>query len=214
MRIAGFGLFVTMAVAAPALAAGADGPATHDAASHHAMAASSVPETVVQAVRDATAQFRDVNVATSSPAKYHLFPGCFSGPQAGAMGVHFVSDALIGDGTVNIQTPEALVYEPQADGSLRLVGVEYIVTVADWLAHGGVGTPELKVNKDDPNEIGQTFQLVDGIPAVKDPSDTAAHTANRFGLPPFYELHVWAWQNNPQGTFADWNTLVSCDRQQ
>jgi len=36
---------------------------------------------------------------------------------------------------------------------------------------------------------------------------------NRYGLPAFYELHVWAWENNPKGTFADWNTRVSCDRQ-
>jgi hypothetical protein len=35
---------------------------------------------------------------------------------------------------------------------------------------------------------------------------------NRFGLPAFYELHVWAFSDNPHGTFVDWNTLVSCDR--
>ncbi|HEX9707342.1 MAG TPA: hypothetical protein VGA24_06845 [Steroidobacteraceae bacterium] len=26
----------------------------------------------------------------------------------------------------------------------------------------------------------------------------------------FYEIHVWAWRNNPDGTFADWNPRVSC----
>jgi hypothetical protein len=36
---------------------------------------------------------------------------------------------------------------------------------------------------------------------------------NRFGLPAFYELHVWAWEDNPKGTFADWNTHVTCDHQ-
>ena len=34
---------------------------------------------------------------------------------------------------------------------------------------------------------------------------------NRYGLDPFYELHVWAWKPNPTGTFADWNPDVSCD---
>ena len=34
---------------------------------------------------------------------------------------------------------------------------------------------------------------------------------NRYGLPPFYELHVWAWKPNPAGTFADMNMNVSCD---
>ena len=36
---------------------------------------------------------------------------------------------------------------------------------------------------------------------------------NRYGLPAFYELHVWAWENNPKGSFADWNTHVTCDDQ-
>ena len=33
---------------------------------------------------------------------------------------------------------------------------------------------------------------------------------NRYGLDPFYELHVWAWKQNPDGTFADNNPDVSC----
>jgi hypothetical protein len=34
---------------------------------------------------------------------------------------------------------------------------------------------------------------------------------NRYGLPAFYELHVWAWKTNPSGMFADWNPRVSCE---
>jgi hypothetical protein len=34
---------------------------------------------------------------------------------------------------------------------------------------------------------------------------------NRYGLDPFYELHVWAWKANPTGTFADMSPVVSCD---
>jgi hypothetical protein len=34
---------------------------------------------------------------------------------------------------------------------------------------------------------------------------------NRFGLPNFYTLHVWAWKENPTGTFANWHANVSCD---
>ena len=33
---------------------------------------------------------------------------------------------------------------------------------------------------------------------------------NRYGLPAFYELHVWAWMPNPNGAFADMNPDVSC----
>jgi hypothetical protein len=36
-------------------------------------------------------------------------------------------------------------------------------------------------------------------------------TPNRYGLPAFYELHVWAWRANPTGTFADMNPNVSCE---
>ena len=36
---------------------------------------------------------------------------------------------------------------------------------------------------------------------------------NRYGLPAFYELHVWAWENNPKGSFADWNTAVTCEKE-
>jgi hypothetical protein len=33
---------------------------------------------------------------------------------------------------------------------------------------------------------------------------------NRFTIPAFFELHVWAWRSNPQGPFVDWNDHVSC----
>jgi hypothetical protein len=36
---------------------------------------------------------------------------------------------------------------------------------------------------------------------------------NRYGLPAFFELHVWAWEHNPKRAFADWNTKVTCEHQ-
>jgi len=33
---------------------------------------------------------------------------------------------------------------------------------------------------------------------------------NRYGLAPFYELHVWAWKPNTKGVFTDFNPDVSC----
>jgi hypothetical protein len=32
---------------------------------------------------------------------------------------------------------------------------------------------------------------------------------NRYGIPAFYALHVWAWRDNPHGVFVDWNPRVS-----
>ena len=37
---------------------------------------------------------------------------------------------------------------------------------------------------------------------------------NRYGLGPFYELHVWAWKANPRGAFADMNPNVTCEHAQ
>jgi hypothetical protein len=34
---------------------------------------------------------------------------------------------------------------------------------------------------------------------------------NRYGLDPFYELHVWAWKANARGAFADMNPGVTCE---
>ena len=51
----------------------------------------------------------------------------------------------------------------------------------------------------------------------KGPAELGGHlfsftnAPNRYGLPAFYELHVWAWRENPTGAFADMNPDVSCD---
>jgi hypothetical protein len=34
---------------------------------------------------------------------------------------------------------------------------------------------------------------------------------NRYGLDPFYQLHIWAWKQNPRGAFADMNPNVTCE---
>jgi hypothetical protein len=166
------------AVPAPATGESAQAHAEHE----HAAA----PATLVQIVRDATRQFIDVNAATA--VGYGPFLGCVSGPDHGAMGVHYVNGALVGDGTIDATKPEALIYEPSGD-RLRLVGVEFIVDANTWLAHHDA-PPVLE---------GQTFQFVD--------------SPNRYALPAFFELHVWAWRNNPNGAFVDWNTRVTCEGQ-
>ena len=141
-------------------------------------------QTLVDVVREAAAPFVDPEAAIA--AGYVPKPFCVSGPNQGAMGVHFVKPALVPDGKLDPQTPEALVYESK-DGGLRLVAAEFIVFKADWEAQG---------NKQPPALFGQLLNFV--------------AAPNRFGNPDFYELHVWAWKNNPFGTFVDWNPHVSC----
>ncbi len=159
---------------------------------NHAQHAPAPPE-LVQAVRDATRQFLDVNAAVN--AGYHPVLGCVSGPDHGAMGVHYLNGSLM-DGTVSASLPQALIYEPMEDGRMRLVGVEFIADSATWFAKQkqmGVMTPG------PPQLYEQLFQLV--------PSP------NRFNLDTFFELHVWAWQDNPNGAFVDWNNAVTCNHE-
>jgi len=176
-------LLSSLSAAAPFLAAG--GTATNDSEEPHA-GHQAAPAKLVQLVRHATRQFIDVNAATA--AGYQPFLGCVSGPDHGAMGVHYVNGDLVGDGEIDVSKPEALIYEPSDDG-MRLVGVEFVVIADTWLAH----------NSSPPVLEGQTFQFV--------------ASPNRYNLPAHFELHVWAWRDNPNGAFVDWNNRVSCEGQ-
>lgn len=147
------------------------------------------PSPLVDKVRQATARYRDINVALAEG--WVAATPCVSGPNFGAMGVHFALPARVGDGALNGSEPELLIYEPQANGAMRLVGVEFLVIAADWTRENpGGGAPSVD---------GHLMHFV-GEP-------------NRYGLPAFYELHVWAWARNPDGFFADWNRLVTCNKQ-
>ena len=145
------------------------------------------PGDLVKLVRESTARFRDVAVAEAE--EYHLQFGCVSGPDAGAMGLHYVNFPLVTDGELDAARPEIVIYEPTSNGRLRLIGADYLVFKADWEAkHPGEGSPQL---------MGQLLHLFE--------------SPNRFGLPDFYTLHVWAWKDNPTGTFVNWHSRVSCD---
>lgn len=139
--------------------------------------------TLIQTVRDATRDFRDVANASG----YSSLGACVNSPEEGAMGIHYADATLIGDGLLDATAPELLIYE-QRNGRLRFVGVEFLVLASQWDGVGDhAGAPVLQ---------GQLFNYV-GAP-------------NRYGLPAFYELHVWAWKDNPKGPFADFNPAVSC----
>ncbi len=177
-----------LVVAVPSIVA-AQPSAAQMAHAHDAAAPKKTAVALVDKVRTATRRFLDVNVAMDEgwvPAT-----PCVSGPQAGAMGVHFVLPSRLGDGVLNPDEPEALIYEPTPNGALRLVGVEFIVFASDWASLHPDG----------------------GAPAVDGHLANYVSEPNRYGLHAFYELHVWAWEQNPSGTFADWNTQVSCDHQ-
>jgi hypothetical protein len=144
-----------------------------------ASAANSETIPLVDHVRAANSRFKDVKVAISEG--YAPIP-CTSGIEGGAMGVHYVNAQYLKDAVPDIKRPQAVMYEPQANGKMELIGVEYI-------AFKGPAALE-----------DQLFSFI-GAP-------------NRYGLDPFYELHVWAWKTNPRGAFADMNPNVTCHHHQ
>jgi len=142
-------------------------------------------------VREATERFQNVEVAKASG--YELLFGCVSGDSAGAMGLHYVNLTILNStnqsGVMEVDHPQIVIYEPTADGQLRLTGADYLVYAAPWdKLHPG----------DPPQLMGQAFHLFDA--------------PNRFGLPAFYTLHAWAWKDNPNGAFVNWHPNVSCEQ--
>jgi hypothetical protein len=151
----------------------------------------------------ATAKYHSLTVAEK--AGYSILADtagttCIAEPKMGAMGVHYVRGDLVKDPAIDAKQPEALVYAPDKHGKLHLAALEYVVIKSDWEdsqpqpPRVGYGNP---VTLPPPTLFGQRFNLTDA--------------PNRYGLPPFYSLHVWVWKNNPAGTFAMWNPSVHCE---
>jgi hypothetical protein len=167
-------------------------PAAPAAAHEHAASAGRPSAVQVARMRAATATFH--NIANAEDAGYGLLHDvagltCIAMPGEGGMGVHFVKGPLVADPGLDIRHPEALVYAPDRDGTLRLAALEFIVDKAAWDAHHSA-RPRLF--------DGTSFDLT---PAP-----------NRFGLAPFYSQHVWIWKPNPAGVLAMWNPRVHCPK--
>lgn len=141
-------------------------------------------DTLLKIVRQSTERFKDVAVAKAEG--YALQFGCVTGDDAGAMGLHFINGDLVNSGVLDPTRPQIVIYEPAPNGGLRLIGADFLVLADTWNATHS-GPPEL---------MGQFFHLFT--------------SPNRFGLPAFYTLHVWAWKQNPKGAFVNWHPNVSC----
>ncbi len=178
----GFARFPSVLAGALVLA-GSIAPAA--LADEHDHGGAAVPSALVKIVREITAPYKDP--AAAEAAGYTLTFGCVSGPDAGAMGLHYVNFPLVLDGEIDATRPEIILYEPVGNGQVRLTGADYLVFADAWDATHS-SAPEL---------MGQKFQQFEA--------------PNRFGLPRFYTLHVWAWKDNPTGTFVNWHANISCD---
>lgn len=175
--------------ALPLASLAAEPAAMNHAAGRGAHASHDQASPLLAKVREATRRFRDINVALGEG--WVQATPCVSGPTEGAMGVHFLKPDRLHDGALKADEPEMLIYEPQAGGGYRLVGVEYIVLASEWASKNPPGVA--------PSIDGHLANFI-GEP-------------NRYALPAFYEMHAWAWEDNPNGSFSDWNSRVTCSRQ-
>lgn len=162
----------------------AQGGHTHAPMQHSVTSDSPSQNALLQQVRQATARFKDVSVAEAEG--YALQFGCVSGESEGAMGLHYVNGDIVGSGVLDVSRPQIVIYEPTPSGQLKLTGADYLLFQSAWDA-SHTAPPQL---------MGQAFHLF-----------TAP---NRFRLPAFYTLHVWAWKENPNGAFVNWHPNVSC----
>lgn len=135
------------------------------------------------ALRAATAPAHDFAAATAPLQWDTPITLCMSSAEGG-MGYHYAK--MDNFGVFDPARPQSLLFEPQQDGSMRLVAVEYLFFDGD--------------NTDDPNQpnypppppmFGQEFHHVPGFDV--------------------WALHAWVWRHNPAGMFADWNPNVSCE---
>jgi hypothetical protein len=93
--------------------------------------------TLLRIVRDATERYQDVAVAEADG--YVLNFGCVSGPDDGAMGLHYINGALVNSGVIDATKPQIIIYEPMPDGSRRPIGADFLVIADQWNAtHSGL----------------------------------------------------------------------------
>lgn len=81
--------------------------------------------------RAATARFHRYDVADRADYDLLFLGICMEDQPTGGMGYHYVNLQLL-NGTVDVEHPEAVMYEPGSNGQLRLVGLEYVIPASEW----------------------------------------------------------------------------------
>ena len=120
-----------------------------------------------------------LQTARRAAMKFHSFTQAekaayeLASPYVPNMGYHYVNGALLMDGQFEIEKPEALLYVPNEQGKLKLVGIEYIVP--------GFLSPE---------------------PPEGFLGDSDHWHFNPVVAGGSWTLHVWVVEDNPDGVFA------------
>ena len=97
----------------------------------------------VHFVKSVADHYKELAAARDAGYSVQYPEGCVQ-QDGGAQGVHFGNPLLL-DGRAEMNRPELLVFEPQSNGSMVLVGVNYVIPFEHWK------------DKDPPQLIGRRF---------------------------------------------------------
>ena len=165
---------------------------------------------MIEAAKAATARFQNVNDALAAGYVPDPSGRCISAASEGlpahlgSMGIHYMRPDILGitattprvDGAnthTDFLNPSILLYEPQADGSLKLVGIENLVFEKGWRAAG---------NTDGPRLGSRAWDRMADDPAT--PNDEA------HGFEPHFDQHVW-FVGQPEHALLPFNPAITCE---
>ena len=174
-----------------------------------AQAAQSASAQTLNDLRKLTAGYHDLDSATAAGYSLLVVPGnttadgCISDMNLGGMGYHYSRFNNLADNTINLLDPEFVVYAPTKAPVQNGVQGRRLGAFEYFIPFGGPVWPG-------PNEAGfvraprtSDFSSFNGLP------DVAMAPATRFGG---WALHIWLWENNPDGMLMNWNKSVPlCD---
>jgi hypothetical protein len=174
---------------------------------HNGLALSSLSGSAVEPTLDAltqsTAALHDLDAALA--AGYSLFSaspktaadGCISSLSDGGMGYHYGRLDNLADDSVTLLDPEFLVYAPKdaprKDGEARrrLAALDYFIPYSPkWPGPSDANFKRAPRLHD--------FSTMSALPDV-------AFAPSRFDG---WMFHIWLWEQNPAGMFANWNPSV------
>lgn len=84
----------------------------------------------IEQVKSATRQFQNIEIAKNAGYTAQYPEGCAVSAE-GAQAYHYLNPELV-DAKVELLKPELVMYEPQANGSMQLIGVDYVVPFDQW----------------------------------------------------------------------------------
>ena len=124
--------------------------------------------------------------------------GCISSATDGGMGYHYTRGNNLADDAVSLLDPEFLVYAPtnappqDGEARRRLAAFDYFIPYSTkWPGPEDPSFERAPTTHD--------FPSMTDLPLVK-------FAPSRFGG---WMFHIWLWEHNPGGMFANWNTSVS-----